>query len=186
MVEIEQDFTMSQQQAMSIITKLTMWANGELHLRYNISSTYQVKSINSKKFNVKYVGMSAQVNFDTHSCTCWQFDLNHILYVHATVACWYYNISCYTMCSQYFTIKTLLFSYLKSIYPIGNEIDWIIFDHTHNKVVLPPKTRRPIGKPRKVRIPSSREGKHTLCYSWCGQYGHTKKNMQMTNPFKLL
>lgn len=70
MVEIEQDFTMSQQQAMSIITKLTMWANGELHLRYNILSTYQVKSINSRKFNVKYVGMSAQVNFDTHSCTC--------------------------------------------------------------------------------------------------------------------
>ena len=41
--------------------------------------------------------------------------------------------------------------------------------------MLPPKTRRPIGRPRKVRIPSGGEGKRTSRCSQCGQYGHNHK-----------
>ncbi|RVX11356.1 hypothetical protein CK203_019691 [Vitis vinifera] len=63
-------FVTRQQQAMSMSTELTMWVDGELRLRYNMSVTYLVEPINSKECNVKYVDISAQVNLDTHSCTC--------------------------------------------------------------------------------------------------------------------
>ena len=116
-----------QQQAMSMSAELTMWAYRELRSRYNMSATYLVEPINSKKCNVKYVGISAQVNLDTRSCTCRQFDLDHIPCAHAIATCRFYNISiCYTLCSQYFTTKALLFSYSECIYPTRNEIDWVI------------------------------------------------------------
>ncbi|KAL6350345.1 hypothetical protein AAG906_004295 [Vitis piasezkii] len=133
-------FVTRQQQAMSMSTELTMWADGELRSRYNMSRTYLVEPINSKECNVNYAGISAQVNLDTRSCTCRQFDLDHIPCAHA-IACRFYNISCYTLCSKYFSTKALLSSYS-------------IPNHIRDKVVLPPKTRRPTGRPRKVRIPS--------------------------------
>ncbi|KAL6339227.1 hypothetical protein AAG906_024378 [Vitis piasezkii] len=127
----------------------------KLRSRYNMSTTYLVEPINSKECNVNYLDISAQVNLDTCSCTCRQFDLNHIPCAHAIAACRFYNISCYTLCSKYFTTKALLSSYSKCIYPTGNEIDWVVPNHIRDKVVLPPKTRRPTGRPRKVRISSS-------------------------------
>ena len=117
-----------------------------------MSSTYQEKPINFKECNVKYADITAQVNLDARSRTCGQFDLNHIPCAHATAACRHYNIECYTLCSQYFTTKVLLSSYSESIYPIRSKIDWIILDDIRNKVVLPPKTKRPIERPRKVRF----------------------------------
>ena len=50
-------------------TELTTWADMELRLRFNKSSGYEVEPINSWEFNVKYVGVSNQVNFQTRSCT---------------------------------------------------------------------------------------------------------------------
>ncbi|RVW45505.1 hypothetical protein CK203_091441 [Vitis vinifera] len=175
-------FVTRQQQAMSMLIELTMWADGELHSRYNMSATYLVEPINSKECNVNYVGISAQVNLDTRSCTCRQFDLDHIPCAHAIAACSFYNISCYTLCSKYFTTKALLSSYSECIYPTGSEIDWVVPNHIHDKVVLPPKTRRPTGRPRKVRISSGGEGKHTSRCSRCGQYGHNRKTCKRPIP----
>ncbi|KAL6314534.1 hypothetical protein AAG906_026872 [Vitis piasezkii] len=115
-------FVTHQQRAMLMSTKLTLWADGELHSRYNMSATYLVEPINSKECNVKYAGISAQC-----------------------------------------------------IYPTGNEIDWVIPNHICNKVVLPPKTRHPTGRLRKVRIPYGGEGKCTSHCNRCGKYGHNKK-----------
>nr|CAN83444.1 hypothetical protein VITISV_005823 [Vitis vinifera] len=94
----------------------------------------------------------------------------------------FYNISCYTLCSQYFTTKALLSSYSKCIYPTGNEIDWVILDHIRNKIMLPPKTRRPTGRPRKVRIPSGEESNRISHCSRCGQYGHNRKTCKRPIP----
>ncbi|RVW52246.1 hypothetical protein CK203_077285 [Vitis vinifera] len=127
-------FVTRQQQAMSMSTELTMWADGELYSRYNMSATYLVEPINSKECNVNYAGISAQVNLDTRSCTCRQFDLDHIPCAHAIAACRFYNISCYTLCSKYFTTKALLSSYSECIYPTGNEIDWVVPNHIRDKL----------------------------------------------------
>ena len=93
-------FVTHQQQEMSMSTELTMWVDGELRSRYNMSTTYLVEPINFKECNVKYAGISTQVNLNTHSCTCRQFDLDHIPCAHSIDACRFYNISiCYTSCS---------------------------------------------------------------------------------------
>ncbi|KAL6329251.1 hypothetical protein AAG906_014863 [Vitis piasezkii] len=165
-------FVTRQQQEMSMSIELTMLVDGELRSRYNMSTTYLVEPINSKECNVKYAGISAQVNLDTRSCTCRQFDLDHIPCAHVIATCRFYNISCYTLCSQYFTTKALLSSYSKCIYPTGNELDWVIPDHIRNKIV----------KTRKVRIPSGEESKRTSCCSRCGQYGHNRKTCKRPIP----
>ena len=91
----------------------------ELRLRFNKSSAYEVNPINSWEFNVKYIGISDQINLQTRSCTCRMFDLDHIPCTHAIVACRYGNISCYTMCSQYYMKNSLISSCSNSIYPTG-------------------------------------------------------------------
>ncbi|XP_059593682.1 uncharacterized protein LOC132254010 [Vitis vinifera] len=58
-------FVTRQQQAMSMSTELTMWADGELHSRYNMSATYLVEPINSKECNVNYAGISGQGKEET-------------------------------------------------------------------------------------------------------------------------
>ena len=93
-----------------------------------MSSTYQVEPINFKECNVKYADITAQVNLDARSCTCGQYDLDHIPCSHAIDACRHYKIECYTLCSKYFTTKALLSSYSEFIYLTRSEIDWIILD----------------------------------------------------------
>ena len=109
-------FVYLQEKALSMSTEL------------NMLSTYQVEPINFKECNVNYADITTQVNLDARSCTCGQFDLDHIPCAHAITACRHYNIKCYTLCSQYFTTKVLLSSYSKSSYPTNSEIDWIILD----------------------------------------------------------
>ncbi|RVW79478.1 hypothetical protein CK203_050069 [Vitis vinifera] len=97
-------FANSKQQALSMTTELTTWADGELRVRYA-------------------------------------------------------HMSCYPLCSKYYTVNSLLSSYAESIYPPRHQTDWMIPDDIGSRVVLPPKTRRPTGRPRKERIPSGGEGK---------------------------
>ena len=156
-------------------TELTTWVDMELRLRFNKSSGYEVEPINSWEFNVKYAWVSNQVNLQTHSCTCRVFDLDHIPCAHAIAACRYRNMSCYTLCSQYYMKNLLICSYSKSIYPIGNNKDWVILEDIRCRVVLPPNSRRPTGRPRKERICSSGETKSTRCCGRCGDYGHNRK-----------
>ncbi|RVW41969.1 hypothetical protein CK203_091907 [Vitis vinifera] len=152
-------FVTRQQQAMSMSTKLTMWADGELHSRYNMSATYLVEPINSKECNVNYAGISAQVNLDTSSCTCRQFDLDHIPCAHVLLLVDFTTFHV-TLCAP----------------------NWVVPNHIRDKVVLPPKTRRPTGIPKKVRIPSGGEGKRTSRCSRCGQYGHNRKTCKRPIP----
>ena len=105
--------------------ELTTWVEGELCMRYNTSSTYEVEEINLMEYNVKYNGVIDRVNLHSHSCTCRHFDLDHIPCSHAIVACRYAQMSCYSLCSKYYNMNTLLASYIESIYPPGHRKDWV-------------------------------------------------------------
>ena len=163
-------------------TEFTTWADGELRQRYNTSTTYEVQTINSKEYNVRYNGVSDHVNLHTRSCTCRQFDLDHIPCAHAIAASKYAQISCYSICSEYYTVKSLLSSYAESIYPPGPQRDWVVPDDISMRVVLPPITRRPAGRPRKERIPSGGEGKRSRRCGRCGDYGHNRKSCKRPIP----
>ena len=140
--------------------ELTTWADGELRVRFNTSSTYEVEAINSMEYNVKYNGVNDHVNLHNHSCTCQRFDFDRILCSHAIVVCRYAHMSCYPLCSNYYTVNSLLSSYTESIYPPRHQRDWMISDDISSRIVLPPKTRRLAGRLRKERISSGGEGKH--------------------------
>ena len=162
--------------------EITTWANMELCLRFNKSSSYEVEPINSWEFNVKYVGVSNQVNFQTRSCTCKMFDLDHIPCAHAIAACRYGNMSYYTLCSQYYLKNSFISSYSKSIYPIGNNKDWVILEDIRCRVVLPPRNRRPTRRSKNERIHSGGEVKRTQCCGRCGDYGHNGKTCKRPIP----
>ena len=117
-----------------------------------------------------------------HSCTCWHFDLDHISCSHAIAACRYTHMSCYPLCSKYYTVNSLLSSYAESIYPPRHQTYWMIPDDIGSRVVLPSKTRRPTGRPRKERIPSGGEGKRRRRCGWCGDYGHNQKSCKWPLP----
>ena len=106
----------------------------------------------------------------------------HIPCVHVIAACRYGNMSCYTLCSQYYMKNSLISSYSKFIYPTGNNKDWTILEDIHCRVVLPPKSRWPIGKPRKKKIHSGERVKCTRCYGRCGDYGHNRKTCKRSIP----
>ena len=52
---------------------------------------------------------------------------------------------------------------------------YCIPEDIHCRVVLPLKSQRLVGRPRKERICSSGEVKHTRCCGRFGDYGHDKK-----------
>ena len=52
---------------------------------------------------------------------------------------------------------------------------YCIPEDIHYRVVLPLKSQRLVGRPRKERICSSGEVKHTRCCGRFGDYGHDKK-----------
>ena len=156
---LQKGFTNRKQQALSMTIELTIWADGELRVRYNTLSTYEVKAMNSMEYNVKYNGVNDHVNLHNHSCTCRRFDLDHIPCSHVIAACRYAHMSCYPLCSKYYTVNSLLSLYVESIHHLGHQRDWMIPCDISSRVVLPPKTRQPTGRPRKERIPSGGEGK---------------------------
>ena len=165
-------FANHKQQALLMTTELTTWVDGELRERYNTSSTYEVEAINSMKYNVKYNGVSDHVNLHNHSCTCRRFDLDHIPCSHVIAACRYAHMSCYPLCSKYYTVNSLLSLYVESIHHLGHQRDWMIPCDISSRVVLPPKTRRLAGIPRNERILSGGESKHKWRCGRCGDYGH--------------
>ena len=138
-----------------------------LWILYINTSTYEVEAINLMEYNVKYNGISDHVNLQTRSCTCWPFDFDHIPCSHAIVACRYAQMSCYSLYFKYYIVNSLLASYVESIYPLGHRKYWVVPNDIRSGVLLSPKTRQTIGRPRKERIPSSGKGKHTRCCSRC-------------------
>ena len=110
------------------------------------------------------------------------FDLDYIPCAHVIAACRYGNMSCYTLCSQYYMKNLLISSYSKSIYPTGNNKDWVILEDICCRVVLPPKSRQPTGRLRNERIRSSGEAKRTRCCGRCGDYGHNRKTCKRPIP----
>ena len=78
--------------------------------------------------------------------------------------------------------NSLISSYSKSIYPTGNNKDWVILKYIRCRVVLPPKSQRPVGRLRKKRICSGGEAKRKRCCSKCGDCGHNRKTCKQPIP----
>ena len=74
---------------------------------------------------------------------------------------------------------TILKTYGVPIYPLPDKGEWNIPEHIATEVVLPPKFKRPPGRPKKQLEKSFSElskRKGTNSCSTCGQQGHNRRS----------
>ncbi|XP_016443152.2 uncharacterized protein LOC107768535 [Nicotiana tabacum] len=81
-------------------------------------------------------------------------------------------------CSSNYKPSTIVMTYDVSVYPLPDKNDWNIPEHVAEEVVLPPKWKRPPGRPKKKRDKNLSElmlPKNQHSCSICGQEGHNKR-----------
>nr|XP_009799301.1 PREDICTED: uncharacterized protein LOC104245397 [Nicotiana sylvestris] len=82
-------------------------------------------------------------------CVCGRFQVDELPCPHA----WYVLKSKFLMpeeyCSNYYKPNFVVMTYDVSMYPLLDKNDWNILAHVAEEVVLPPKWKRPPGRPKK-------------------------------------
>src|SRR5262249_29177785 len=127
--------------------------------------------------------LNATVNLNLKTCSCREFDLDQIPCAHALAVARSRRINPYTLCSRYYTAAALVDAYAEPIRPLGHPTEWVVSDEVSARVVLPPITRRQIGRRRKERIPSTGEDMGMRKCGRCGGRGHNRVTCK--NPIPL-
>ncbi|XP_075096439.1 uncharacterized protein LOC107812183 [Nicotiana tabacum] len=111
-------------------------------------------------------------------CVCGRFQVDELSCPHA----WAVLKSKFLMpeecCSNYYKSNTIVMTYDLPVYPLPDRNDWNIPEHVAEEVVLPPKWKRPPGRPKKKRDKTLSEllqPKNQHSCSICGQGGHNKR-----------
>ncbi|XP_070019771.1 uncharacterized protein [Nicotiana sylvestris] len=111
-------------------------------------------------------------------CVCGRFQIDELSCPHA----WAVLKSKFLMpeeyCSSYYKPNIIVMTYDVPVYPLPDKNDWNIPEHVAEEVVLPPKWKRPPGRPKKKRDKNLSElllPKNQHSCSICGQGGHNKR-----------
>ncbi|XP_022891918.1 uncharacterized protein LOC111406773 [Olea europaea var. sylvestris] len=87
------------------------------------------------------------VDFSDNTCTCHEFQLNRMPCAHTTRGATLSGESLYDLCSSYYTSEYWTSAYMEVIYPVTQEVDWIVPNEILGTHILPPTVRRPPGRP---------------------------------------
>lgn len=150
-------------------------------IRLHKSRTMNVIPISVYQFNVGCGDARGVVDLVSKTCSCKVWDIDQMPCVHAIAACRERTYMLNTLWSPYYTTEMLLIAYAEAIIPLPNEKDWDIVEGSN--VLLPPSSRRPGGRPRKRRVPSSGEATKKRICSRCKQDGHNRQTCK--NPIAL-
>ncbi|XP_022889306.1 uncharacterized protein LOC111404780 [Olea europaea var. sylvestris] len=151
-------------------TTLTPPIEDKMRKKYNDAKGLIVLPINKYELHVGVENEMHIVNLEARTYSCREFDLEKLPYKHALAAAKFKGISCYSLCSPYYTSASWKQAYAECKYPVANEADWEISNQP--KVLPPLSNRRQSGRPKNRQIPSRGEGKKTRKCSRCGQRGH--------------
>ncbi|KAK0601402.1 hypothetical protein LWI29_023913 [Acer saccharum] len=168
--------------AAKMSTPMTKWAEKKLRRRSNKSRCYRVHPINLYEHHVIDGYLNGFVNLIEKTCTCRKFQLDQLPCRHAFAACNLRRLSCYDYCSHYYHKETLATAYGSSIYPVGPMEEWDVPDDIQSRVVLPPKGRKPRGRPAKKRKPSRGEEIVQRKCGRCGVVGHNRQKCKAPIP----
>jgi hypothetical protein len=168
--------------AAKMSTPMTKWAEKRLRRRSNKSRCYRVHPINLYEHHVVDGYLNGFVNLIEKTCTCRKFQLDQLPCRHALAACNLRRSSCYDFCSHYYHKETLATAYGSSIYPVGPMEEWDVPDDVQTRVVLPPKGRKPRGRPAKKRKPSKGEEIVQQKCGRCGGIGHNRQKCKAPIP----
>jgi len=84
-------------------------------------------------------------------CTCRQFQMNVMSCKHVLSIVRKYYTSEYEYCSVYYKNDNILNTYEVLVYPIPDESIWGIPPDVAANIVLPPKGKIKLGRPKKIR-----------------------------------
>ncbi|XP_022891898.1 uncharacterized protein LOC111406753 [Olea europaea var. sylvestris] len=153
-------------------TTLTPPIEEKMRKQYDDAKGQMVVPINEYELHVGVENEMHIVNLEARTCTCREFDLEKLPCKHALAAAKFKGVSCYSLCSPYYTTTSWKQAYVECICPVANEAHWEISNQT--KVLPPLVNRRQCGHPKNHRIPSRGEGKKTRKCSRYGQSGHNR------------
>ncbi|XP_062085893.1 uncharacterized protein LOC133792001 [Humulus lupulus] len=166
-------------------TKLSTLVEADVSNNADRGRFMNVYTLGQFEFHVTGADSDLEVNLMTKSCSCGVFQLIGIPCPHAAAAAIACGVNLYSLCSSFYTIKSWRNSYKETIYPTGNEDDWILLDDIKNMVVGVPIGKQQVGRPKKPKLgrprtncwPSSGEKdvKMRKC-SRCGGHGHNKSS----------
>ncbi|XP_060210695.1 uncharacterized protein LOC132637650 [Lycium barbarum] len=110
---------------------------------------------------------------------CRMFQLDEIPCPHAWAVIKKKNLVAEDYCSDLFKPETVLKTYDVPVDPLLDEREWNIPKNILEDVVLPPRYKRPPGRPKKRRDKPLSEllfGKSRHACSTCGQLGHNRRS----------
>ncbi|XP_047249868.1 uncharacterized protein LOC124885672 [Capsicum annuum] len=129
-------------------------------------------------FSIYNDGRKYIVCLDKRTCNYGRFQLDEITCEHAIVILKSKHVvDMNPYCSEFYYPETLRKTYEESMFSMPDKKDWIVPQEVMNEVVLPPKYKRPPGRPKKNRHKKSSETmtSSSNCYGRCGYAGHNRR-----------
>ncbi|XP_060190798.1 uncharacterized protein LOC132620107 [Lycium barbarum] len=117
------------------------------------------------------------VNLDNKTCSCRMFQIDEIPCPHAWAVIKKKNLMADDYCSELFKPHIVVKTYDVAVDPLLDEREWKIPTYISEDVVLPPRYKRPPGRPKKKRDKPLFElllGKKRHACNTCGQTGHNR------------
>jgi len=99
-------------------------------------------------------GGNHMVSFDDMKCSCKVFDKLKIPCGHAMLAANSIGLDFGTLVGEYFKTKTWVLTYKGIVNPEANALELDQSEEVKERVILPPRTRRPSGRRKAKRIAS--------------------------------
>ncbi|XP_016501048.2 uncharacterized protein LOC107819459 [Nicotiana tabacum] len=127
---------------------------------------------------VKDEGRHYTVCLLERKCSCGQFQVDELPSPHAWDVLKRKFLMPEDYCSDYYKPKSVVMTYEVLVYPLPDQNEWNIPAHISEEVVLPPKWKRPPGRPKKKRdklFSELLQKKNQHSCSICGQGGHNKR-----------
>ncbi|XP_060210503.1 uncharacterized protein LOC132637431 [Lycium barbarum] len=119
------------------------------------------------------------IDLKRKTCSCRMFQMDEIPCSHAWAVLKSKNLTANAYCSELFKPNTVVNTYDVPIDPLPDESEWNVPTHILEGVVLPPRYKRPPGRPKKKRDKPLMElmiGKRRNACSTCGRLGHYRRS----------
>ncbi|XP_060180729.1 uncharacterized protein LOC132610450 [Lycium barbarum] len=120
-------------------------------LTINENKSTRMKVIPSTEYlhTVIDEGRSFIVCIEKKTCSCKMFQVDEIPCPHAWVVLKMKNLTVDSYCSNLYKPEIVMKTYDVPIYPLPNQSEWNVPIYISEEVVLPPRYKRPPGRPKK-------------------------------------
>ncbi|GMP99195.1 hypothetical protein CsSME_00046761 [Camellia sinensis var. sinensis] len=141
---------------------------------FNDSRSWQVNKANEDVFEVHSI-LSVTVDIARHTCSCFKWQINEFPCDHAVIAIQKSRYNLNDCVEHYFHVETYRAAYSGVIFPISS-VEKPPFDPT-DFTIYPLIVKRPLGRPKKNRIPSRGEKLKQIRCGRCNKLGsHNQKS----------